>query len=112
VRAYDSLRRQSEFARLYRRGRRATQTHFVTYHLQRRPGPMLRVGIAIGKAVGSAVWRNLVRRRIQYLLDTLDVSRASDSDILIVAKPGAAQLTYAELELQLKKVLAGVTCGT
>jgi ribonuclease P protein component len=62
---------------------------------------MLRVGIAIGKPVGKAVQRNLVRRRIQGALDSVDVSRATQCDILIVAKPGAAALSYTELAQQL-----------
>lgn len=66
---------------------------------------MLRVGIAISTAVGNAVRRNLLRRRLLAILDRCDTAQGRDLDVLIVAKPGAADLSFAELDRQLRNAL-------
>lgn len=70
--------------------------------------PSPRVGLVVSKAVGPAVTRNLVKRRIRAsvreLLDQLDAA-----DILVVrATPAAAAASYAELSRDLGRCVQKV----
>jgi ribonuclease P protein component len=55
----------------------------------------VRIGIVTSKAVGGAVVRNRVRRRIRGALDALPVPPSCR--MLFVAKPGAGAVAYAVL---------------
>jgi ribonuclease P protein component len=57
--------------------------------------PQNRVGYAIGKRVGNAVTRNLVRRRLRMIVRSLPL--LTGHDIVITARPQAASVTFEEL---------------
>jgi ribonuclease P protein component len=106
MRAYDSLQRQSEFSHMYRRGKRFVGASFVLYasRFSQRARPS-KIGISVSKAVGKAVRRNLVRRRVQCAFDALGSGRFERCDLLVVAKPGAAEISYDALFMQLEALL-------
>lgn len=66
----------------------------------------VRAGFVVSKAVGGAVVRNLVRRRLQHLvragLDTLPPG----TDVVVRALPGAATRSFQELDADLRAALA------
>ncbi|MDQ2679933.1 MAG: ribonuclease P protein component [Candidatus Eremiobacteraeota bacterium] len=105
MRRFASLRRQSDFARLRRRGRRINAATFTAFRGERRPGESLPVvGITVAKAVGNAVVRNRLRRRIAAILnECLDPARPEQ--ILIVARPSAAGLAFPVLRSQVLAAL-------
>jgi ribonuclease P protein component len=88
-----------QFAAAVRRGRRAGSSTVVV-HLSRAttpdPAPP-RVGLVVGKAVGNAVVRNRVKRRLRHLVrDRLD--RLPDSSVLVIrALPPAGLASSAVL---------------
>ena len=108
------MRASAEFAATVRRGRRgssrALTVHVVPAHVA--PGQVgaddatLRVGFVVSTAVGPAVVRNRVRRRLRHLvrarLDRLPQAGA----VVIRAQPAAAALSSAELGAELDKALA------
>ncbi len=57
------------------------------------------VGITVSKAVGNAVVRNTVRRRVSAILRQSLAQRRLR--LLVVASPAAARTPYAELAEQL-----------
>jgi ribonuclease P protein component len=69
-----------------------------------------RVAFAIGRAVGPAVTRNLVRRRLRAALDEL--SRGADPVppgwYLIGATPHAAAASYSSLSVAIRALVARV----
>ncbi len=73
------------------------------------PGP--RIGFVVSKAVGSAVVRNRVKRRLRHLarehLDSLPGSCA----LVIRANPAAAGASSAELRADLARCLQRVQAG-
>lgn len=95
MRWFDSLRRQSEIAYVRRRGRRAGLATLAVFGLG-ADGPRSRIGITVSKAVGGAVVRNRVRRRIRGALDAL-APAAQPVLLLFVARPEAAAEPYARL---------------
>ena len=62
------LRSSREFQEVIRRGHRARSTTLVAYALHDETSPEVRVGLVVGRAVGGAVVRNQVKRRLRHLL--------------------------------------------
>lgn len=70
-----------------------------------RPGRLGRVGFTVPKKVGKAHERNLVKRRLRYLLRH-QKERFARHDLVVIAREGAAQLPFPELAAQLEKALS------
>ena len=62
-------------------------------------------GFVVGKRVGNAVMRNLVKRRLRALIQQMQVHIAPGYMLVISAKPSAAQRTFAELDQELRHLL-------
>ncbi|WP_181780018.1 ribonuclease P protein component [Pseudonocardia pini] len=96
------LTRRDEFASTIRRGGRAGRSRLVV-HLDMTSNPVLapRAGFVVSKAVGNAVVRHRVTRRLRHLvaarLDTLP----GGSLLVVRALPPAAAATSAELATDL-----------
>jgi len=103
MRWYDRLRRSSEIAFVRRRGKPAGATCVVAYSLAERTG-LTRVAVTVGTAVGGAVTRNLVKRRVRGALDAQEPP-AFPLRLVIVAKPAAAELPYERLANDVASVL-------
>ncbi|QNN54445.1 ribonuclease P protein component [Nocardioides mesophilus] len=96
------------FAPAIRRGRRAgTRTLVVHLHVAAPDaGTSPQVGFVVSKAVGSAVTRNLVKRRLRHLTRER-LSLLPGSAVLVVrALPPSATATYAELGADLDRALS------
>ena len=67
-----------------------------------------RVGFVVSKAVGPAVTRNLVKRRLRHLA-RIRVEDLPGSTMLVVrALPASATASYADLERELDRCLRAV----
>jgi ribonuclease P protein component len=95
VRWYEGLRRSNEIAFVRRRGRLASLGCLSAYALD-EPRGRTSVAVSVAKTVGSAVTRNLVRRRIKGALDAQPPA-AAPLRLLFVAKPAAASASYERL---------------
>ncbi len=65
-----------------------------------------RVGITVSTAVGNAVVRNRVRRRVRTVLDRAGFAAAPARDIVVIARPAAAAAPFADLARELDAALA------
>jgi len=64
------------------------------------------VAFALGRALGPAVVRNRVRRRLRaILLDASSAGTLPPGDYLIGARPDAASRSFTELEFDLTSLL-------
>jgi ribonuclease P protein component len=63
-----------------------------------------RFGISTGRRVGSAVVRNRIRRRLREVLRTLSPHMELGWDVLIVARPPAAEASQAQLASILERL--------
>lgn len=68
-----------------------------------------RFGYIVSKAVGNAVTRNLVRRRMKFVTESLIREGISATDIVFRALPAAASATFAELEREMRRGVAKAT---
>ncbi len=106
MRRFASLRRQADFARLRQRGRRMATPNLTVYRGEGTPqGERPLVGITVSTAVGKAVIRNKVKRRIAAAMHDL-VPADPQVRILVVARPSTAAATYADLRSELTRALA------
>jgi len=94
------VRGRDSFAALSRHGRRAREGPLTVVHLA-HPDPA-RVSFAVGRKVGPAVVRNRLRRRLRALWREL---APPTGDYLVVAAPGAADLSFGELRAGLRGAL-------
>jgi len=117
------LRRRQDFATAVKRGRRAGRPLLVV-HLNRdgeakgqtdrnsdsRPHvaeglPSARAGFVVSKAVGPAVVRNLVKRRLRHLVRERLLRLPAGSLIVVRALPPAGTASYLDLEHDLDAAL-------
>jgi ribonuclease P protein component len=100
------MRRRAEFTRAVRGGRRSGR-RLITGHLIVRDGvdEPARVGFVVSRAVGGAVVRNTVRRRLRHLARGYLDSLPRGSLLVVRANPPAAAARQADLAAELDLVL-------
>jgi ribonuclease P protein component len=102
MRAFDSLKRRGDFARVTRRGKRHAGTFLTCFVADGRR--RTRVGITIGSSIGGAVVRNRLRRRIKAILERYPLDAPPWRDVVFIARPGAAELPFAALTGEVARV--------
>ncbi|MBO3750297.1 ribonuclease P protein component [Streptosporangiaceae bacterium NEAU-GS5] len=103
------MRRGDEFAEAIRRGRRAGRPALVAHFSVRDVDEPPLVGFVVSRAVGGAVVRNKVRRRLRHLMRSRVHSLPRGSLLVVRANPPAAsarnELLAAELDVALERLL-------
>ena len=110
--AAQRLRRRDDFAATIRNGRRAGRGALVVHFLNpglSQPGVAPfedpRAGFVVSKAVGNAVVRNVVKRRLRHLVRPRLAELPAGSVIVVRALPEAANLDHHALERDLDAAL-------
>ncbi|MHB2023249.1 MAG: ribonuclease P protein component [Mycobacteriales bacterium] len=100
------LRTSRDFAQVLRRGCRCAGPALVV-HLATdiTTGPP-RVGFTASRAVGPAVTRNRLRRRLRHLMRARAAELPFGARVVVRIRPGAVRLSYAELGRELDGTLA------
>ena len=107
------LRRSQDFKTAVRRGYRVGRRSLVVYlyadHDSGPPGdegkPLTRAGFIVGKTVGSAVKRQLVRRRLRELVRHRLDQLPQGSLLVVRVQPGAAMTSFTALADDLDQAL-------
>jgi ribonuclease P protein component len=74
-------------------------------------GNASRFGISVKKALGGAVTRNRIRRRIREILRRNKTEIPTGWDIVIHPRSAAAQAAFAPLEAELVRLLRSIRSG-
>ena len=98
-----------DFRHALRRGRRAGTRTLVVHLLSGDASPVAadpaRVGFAVSRAVGPAVVRNRVKRRLRHLVRERLGGLPAGTLLVVRALPAAAAATYADLGADLDEGL-------
>jgi ribonuclease P protein component len=104
------LRHTDAFRRTVRSGRRAGGAALVVHLLdgaaEQAGSPQ--VGFVVGKAVGGAVVRNRVKRRLRHVVRDHLTALPPSSTLVVRALPATASMSSAELEAELTRSLRRV----
>ena len=93
----DSLKKNQDFQKVYRKGTSQANRYLVMYVLKN--GHMEnRLGISVSKKVGNSVVRHRVTRLIRESYRLNEKSFCQGLDIVVVARPNAKDRTYQEIE--------------
>jgi ribonuclease P protein component len=106
--AESRMRRQREFSDTVRRGSRSGRTLLTGYLLVPAGAPEdapPRAGFVVSRAVGPAVVRNRVRRRLRALVREYMSSLPGGSLLVVRAHPQAATARQADLAAELDLVM-------
>ncbi|MCZ7459230.1 ribonuclease P protein component [Streptomyces sp. WMMC940] len=113
------LRRREDFATAVRRGRRAGRPLLVVHlrsgstdpHAPGESAPPTRAGFVVSKAVGGAVVRNRVKRRLRHLMRERLSELPPGSLVVVRALPGAGDAEHAQLARDLDAALQRLQGG-
>ena len=90
-----------QFNYVYRRGKKASCRELSLLFVKNN---QKRVGFSVSKKVGVAVVRNRTKRRLRECVRPL-LPQMRSGLYVFVARPAAAECTYAQLEAKVKQLL-------
>jgi ribonuclease P protein component len=101
------LRRSTDFAAAVRGGRRIGRGTLVIHLLVDEPAQAstARAGFVVSRAVGNAVVRNRVRRRLRHLVRSRLADLPDGARLVVRALPAAAESSFADLGTDLDAAL-------
>src|SRR5918995_1530352 len=96
-----------EFERVYRQGTAYRGRLFSVHGFPNEQGTP-RFGLSVSRKVGNAVTRNAVRRRLREVFHSCISGMSGDLDLVVSARPAAAEATFEELREEFSKSLGRV----
>ena len=101
------LVRRGDFDAVYRAGKRRSGSHFTVF-FRANTLPQTRFGFSIKKALGGAVVRNRIRRRLREMVRCHRPEIPAGWDIVIHPKSTVARAEFAALTKDMLKLLKSV----
>jgi ribonuclease P protein component len=98
------VRRRREYLAIGRTAQRRQTRHFVVLSARREDGA--RLGITVSRKIGGAVVRNTVKRRVREIFRRHPEHLLPGHDIVVIAKPGAGELSFADIATELAAAVA------
>ena len=98
------LLKHADFDRVYKQGRRQFAQHMTVFYLARASDDGgLRVGFTVSKALGGAVQRNRMKRRLRVAVRLNGVQRDLAADIVINPKRSLLTAEFPDLQNEVAK---------
>jgi ribonuclease P protein component len=101
------LLRHADFERVYKQGRRhfsASMTVFYCLRIDR--GESSRVGFTVGRALGGAVVRNRMKRRLREAVRLAGLATGVAADVVINPKKSLLKADFADIVNEVKRAFA------
>ena len=92
----NTLIKNSDFRRLYSKGK-STATPYVALYCRKNRGGVNRVGYTVSVKLGHAVVRNRVRRRLREIYRLNSPAMKQGYDIVVVARSRCVGAEYAKM---------------
>jgi ribonuclease P protein component len=97
------LLRHADFERVYQRGRRHFSAHMTVFYLRRPDAGNARVGYTVSRALGGAVDRNRLKRRLREAVRLSWAEMNGPFDIVINPKKSLLQAEFDELKKEVAR---------
>ena len=97
------LLRHADFERVYKQGRRHFAANMTVFYLARTQGEGLRVGFTVSKALGGAVQRNRMKRRLRETVRTHWPGIQVPVDVVINPKKSVLKVEFSQLGTELDR---------
>ena len=95
----DSLKKNNEFQKVYRKGTSQANRYLVMYVLENHDRHMEnRLGISVSKKVGNSVVRHRLTRLVRESYRLNEELFRRNLDIVVIARPAAKGRSYQEIE--------------
>ena len=98
------LTRSEDFKRVRRSGKSYAHP-LVVLIVQSNNQPRVKIGVAAGRTVGTAVYRNRAKRLLREAMRTLIPDIASGLDLILIARPGLVSATLEDTHRALLNLL-------
>jgi len=98
------LTRSEDFKRVRRSGKSYAHP-LVVLIVQTHDQPRVKVGVAAGRTVGTAVYRNRAKRLLREAMRTLLPNITPGLDLILIARPGLVTATLEETRQALLSLL-------
>ena len=101
------IKKNQDFARVYRKGRSSADRYLVVYLLDRNCDEIAerRFGVSVSKKVGNSVVRHRIKRRLKEIFRLNEMNCPSGKDYIVIARKPAADADYALLEESFLKLV-------
>jgi ribonuclease P protein component len=106
IRKPDRIRRTSDFRRAYTQGKRIAGQYFTAFCLKLPQNVGPRFGFTLPRAVGKAVIRNRVKRRLREMLRVRVEEFAPEWDIVLNPRRAALNASPEELSREVDRLIA------
>lgn len=103
------LLRHSDFQSVYRLGRRHFASHMTVFYLRRVESDSVRIGFTVSRALGGAVDRNRMKRRLREAVRLHGVAIGVPVDVVINPKKSLLKAEFPILREEIAKAFRTIT---
>ncbi len=93
----ETLKKNDDFREIYRTGKSYANKYLIMY-VRKNEKELNRIGISVSKKVGNSVIRHRITRLIRESYRLSEDSFLSGYDIVVVARVGAREKKFSEIE--------------
>lgn len=94
------IKKSSEIDAIFKRKQSKGDKYFAVYTLQDKGESHFRFALSVGKKYGNAVERNLIKRRIRHVVQSLKDQLAC-TQFVVVIKPQSKDLDFKQINEKL-----------
>lgn len=104
MKKYETVKTHQEFQEIIEEGKKIKNS-FYNIYIRKSNLEFPRFGIAVGKKMGNAVFRNKQKRRMRNILTNQKKEFQKGYDYIIIMKEKTKEASFQELEIMLNRLL-------
>ena len=104
LKSVNRLKKRKEFAYLYNNGTAKHTNNLTLVYLPTKHRP-LKIGFSVGKKIGKAHTRNLIKRRLRAIVRDYVNFLPDNYNMVFIAKSGITDITFEDLKTQVDLVI-------
>ncbi len=105
------LLKHADFEAVYRQGKKHISGNVAVFYRERGDQSGPRVGFTVGKALGGAVDRNRVRRRLREAVRGRLAELSRSVDIVLHPRKSVLDLKFSRLDAEIEQLFAAIQRG-